>query len=72
MAQTAQLGAGDLVLEIRIAGFFPHLGGRDVRDEPDRDRQAGDGVLLHAELGHVEAVNDVLAPEIDDDRFVHR
>ena len=40
-------------------------------DEPDGDRQARDGVLLHAKLGHAEAVDDVLAPEPHDDRLVH-
>ena len=32
----------------------------------------GNGVLLHAELGHAEAVDDVLASQLDDDRLVHR
>ena len=71
MAQTAELRAGNLVLEFGIPRPGPHLRGRDGGDEPDGDRQAGDGVLLHAKLGHAEAVDDVLAPEPHDDRLVH-
>ena len=72
MAQTAELCAGNLVLELGIPRPGPHLRGRDVGDEPEGDREAGDGVLLHAKLGHAEAVDDVLAPEPHDDRPVHR
>ena len=36
----------------------------------DRDGEARDRVLLHAKLGHAEAVDDVLAPEPHDDRPV--
>src|SRR5262249_7054984 len=32
----------------------------------------GNGVLLHAELGHAEAVDDVLASQLHDDRLVRR
>ena len=71
MAQPAELRAGDLVLEFRIASPGPHVRGRDGGDEPDGDGEAGDGVLLHAKLGHAEAVDDVLAPEPHDDRPVH-
>src|SRR5687768_11458926 len=71
MAQTAELRAGDLVMELGIPLPGPHLRGRDVRDEPDGDREAGDGVLLHAKLGDAEAVDDVLAPEPHDDRRVY-
>ena len=71
MAQAAQLRAGDLVLELGFPQPGPHLGGRDVGDEPDGNRQARDGVLLHAELWHAEAVNHVLAAQPHDDRLVH-
>src|SRR3954468_18492534 len=72
VAQAAELRAADLVLELGVAGPAPHLRGGDVGDEPDRDREAGNGVLLHPELRHAEAVDDVLAPEPDDDWLVHR
>src|SRR4029079_1079437 len=72
MTQTTELRAGDLVLEFGIPGSGPHLGGRDVGDEPDRDREAGHGVLLYAELRHAEAVDDILASQLHDDRLVDR
>ena len=72
MTQTTELRAGDLVLEFRIPGLGAHVGGRDVGNEPDRDRQAGHGVLLHTELRDAEAVDDILASELHDDRLVDR
>src|SRR5262245_52045858 len=71
MTQTAELRAGDLVLEFGIPRPGPHVRGRDGGDEPDGDCQPGDGVLLHSKLWHAEAVDDVLAPEPHDDRPVH-
>src|SRR5579859_8026390 len=64
VAQPAKLRAGDLILEVRIPGPRSHLRCCDGRDEPDRDREPGDRVLLHAHVRHVEAVDDVLAPEL--------
>src|SRR5262249_26492062 len=72
VAQTAELRAGDLVLEVLVARALTHLRGRDTRDEPDRDRQARNRILLHTHFRHVEAVDDVLAPQFHDDRAVRR
>src|SRR5688572_13649534 len=72
VAYAAKLSAGDLVLKLWLSSAAPHLGGRDRGHKPDRDRQTGDRVLLHAKLGHAEGVDDVLAPELHDDRLVDR
>src|SRR5258705_5436247 len=58
VAEAAELGAG----ELEVAG----LGGL----EPDGDQLAPDGVLLHAEHPDVEAVDHVLAGDVDDHRPV--
>ena len=39
------------MLKRGIARPRPHLGGGDGRDEPEGNRQAWDGVLLHANSG---------------------
>src|SRR5262245_36117181 len=41
VAEAAELGAGDLVLELGLAEALAHLVGRDRRREPERDRHAG-------------------------------
>ena len=60
MTQAAQLRAGDLVVA------------DPVRDEPHRDVETGHRVLLHPHLKQAEAVNDVLARQVDQSRSIDR
>src|SRR5712675_2660939 len=60
MAEAAELRAG----QFEVAG----LGGL----EPDGDARTGNGVLLHAQDGDVEAVDHVLGADLDDHVLVHR
>src|SRR5712692_5842497 len=58
MTETAQLGAGDLV----VAGT--------IGNEPDGNVHPGDRVLLHPHFVQAEAVNHVLAREVHENRPV--
>src|SRR5688572_28737576 len=48
VADSAELCAGDLVLELSVPRLRPHVRGGDGRNEPDGNCEAGNGVLFHA------------------------
>ena len=58
------------VLDFRAVGGCVPGKWKRLRDEPDRDHLAGQGVLLDAEVRQVEAVNDVAGGELDHDLMV--
>src|SRR5438132_11189068 len=72
VTEPAQLGARDLVVEIRFPESVAHLFGRDRRYEPDGNVHAGDRILLHPHFVKAEAVNHVLAGQVDENRPVDR